>query len=399
MFETLTPLPADPILGLFSVFQQDTKPNKINLTVGVYQDSNGVTPIFSAVKKAEQLMLDQQESKSYVHQSGSAKFVEHISSLLLGGELVESLGERLDTIMTPGGSGALHIGSKLIAMAKPKATIWVSDPTWGNHIPLLQSSGINLDTYAYYDAELKGVNFPKMMAALAQIPEGDVVLLHGCCHNPTGADLTQAQCDEVIELMAQRNLLPFIDAAYLGFGDGLEEDAYLARLAAKKLPEVMIASSCSKNFGVYRERVGAITVITETAQQTAAAQSRLFAAARSAYSMPPYHGGATVGCLLDNPSLKAEWQIELESMRCQMIDIKSQFSKGLNAAQSSIDFNFLNNSKGMFCYLGITTEQILQLRADYGIYLLNNGRINVAGLSEKNLPIMIDRMTKVINAS
>ncbi|MBL4673368.1 MAG: aspartate/tyrosine/aromatic aminotransferase [Arenicella sp.] len=396
MFENINSLPADPILGLNSVFNQDRHPDKINLTVGVYQDSNGATPIFSAVKKAERSLLSEQESKAYLHQSGSAKFVKHIPSLLLGDDLVQQLDARLETVMTPGGSGALHLGAKLVSMSSRSARIWVSDPTWGNHYPLLQSSGLHVETYSYYDAELKGVNFARMMESLSQIPEGDAVLLHGCCHNPTGADLTKPQCDELIELMSKRNLLPFIDIAYQGFGKGLEEDAYLTRLAARTLPEVIIASSCSKSFGVYRERVGAISIITENEKQTAAAQTHVFSAARCSYSMPPYHGGGTIGRLLDDENLKLEWQTELEKIRCEMIETRSELSKGLNAAQNKVDFSFLNNSSGMFCYLGISREQVLKLRSEYGIYLLENGRINVAGISKKNLPVMIDRMSRVI---
>ena len=285
MFEQLNILPADPILGLNQTFQQDKNPNKINLSVGVYQNAKGTTPIFSAVKTAERELLAAQTTKAYAPQAGDPAFIEHMTRLLLGDDLVEQLGDRVATVMTPGGCGALRMNAELLVGSNPNATCWVSNPTWANHFPLLQSAGLTLKTYDYYSAETHGVDFSAMLESLNLIPKGDVVLLHGCCHNPTGADLTQAQWDSVIDVLSERELVPFIDVAYQGFGDSLVDDAYGLRQAVSRLPEVLVASSCSKNFGVYRERVGAALVITATASQTAAAKSHILSAARRCYSI------------------------------------------------------------------------------------------------------------------
>ncbi len=396
MFEQLKTLPADPILGLNQTFLQDPNPSKINLSVGVYQNAEGLTPIFSAVKKAEQELIDAQTTKSYAPQAGAPDFIEFATKLLLGDAITQALGERAATVMTPGGCGALRMGAELLKQSKPSATLWVSDPTWANHYPLLESAGLTLKRYTYYSSETHGVDFDGMLESLSQIPEGDVVLLHGCCHNPTGADLSQAQWDQVITLLGERNLLPFIDTAYQGFGDGLEQDAYGLRQAATKLPEVLIASSCSKNFGLYRERVGAVTVVTQTEAQTGAAKSHILSAARRSYSMSPYHGGGIVGHLLGRENLRAEWQAELENVRKRMNKLRHGLATGLNDAQSKIDFSFVADSKGMFCYLGIPTQDVLTLRSEYGLYLLESTRFNVAGLSEKNLPVIVERVAEVI---
>jgi aspartate aminotransferase len=396
MFEQLNTLPADPILGLNQTFQHDSNTDKINLSVGVYQNAQGATPIFTAVKKAEQQLLDLQTTKAYAPQAGDPAFVEHITKLLLGDELTQSLGDRVAAVMTPGGCGALRMNAELLVQTNPSTTVWVSDPTWANHYPLLQSAGLTLKTYNYYSPKTHGVDFAAMVESLNAIPKGDLVLLHGCCHNPTGADLTQAQWDTVIDILAEREIVPFIDVAYQGFGDSLADDAYGIRLAASRLPEVLIASSCSKNFGVYRERVGAALVITASGVQTAAARSHILSAARRCYSMPPSHGGAIVGHLLGSDSLTQEWRAELESVRTRMNNLRQGLATGLNQAQSKIDFSFVAQSKGMFCYLGIPEQDVLTLRSEFGIYLLESTRINVAGLSEQNLPVIVERVADVI---
>jgi len=396
MFEQLKAMPADPILGLNQAFLSDPNPSKINLSVGVYQDADGQTPIFTAVKKAEQKMIDAQLTKTYAPQAGAPKFLQHISNVLIGEELTEQLGERLTTIMTPGGCGALRMGGELL-VGSGINKLWVSDPTWGNHYPLLQSAGLNLDTYTYYDKTTHGIDFDGMLASLAKIPQGDAVLLHGCCHNPTGADLNDSQWDSVISVLAERNLLPFIDIAYQGFGRGLDDDAYGVRESIKRLPEVIVANSCSKNFGVYRERTGAVMVITSTVESTAAAKSHILTYARRSYSMSPYHGGGIVGYVLDDSQLRQEWKIELEQVRQRMNSLRTGLAQGLNDAQSKIDFSFVQASYGMFCFLGIPLESVLALRSEFGIYLLDSTRINVAGLSERNLPIIIERVAQVLN--
>lgn len=396
MFEHLKALPADPILGLNQTFQQDSNPDKINLSVGVYQNAQGLTPVFTAVKKAEKELLELQKTKSYAPQAGDPAFVEHSTNLLLGSDLAQALGDKVATVMTPGGCGALRMGAELLVSSKPDAVVWVSDPTWANHYPLLESAGLTLKNYAYYNAETRSVDFSAMLEALGSIPQGDVVLLHGCCHNPTGADITSAQWDQVIDVLAERDLVPFIDVAYQGFGDSLDQDAYGIRQAVKRLPEVLIASSCSKNFGLYRERTGSITVVTQSETQTNAARSHILSAARCSYSMSPYHGGGIVGHLLGDDSLTQEWKTELEQVRTRMNNLRIGLAEGLNQAQSKIDFSFVAQSKGMFCFLGIPRADVLMLRSEFSLYLLENTRINIAGLSEENLPVIVERVADVV---
>ena len=397
MFEHIEALPADPILGLNQSFHQDNNPQKINLSVGVYQNANGDTPIFSAVKKAERQLLEKQASKAYIAQAGDAVFLDKITRLLLGDTLVGELGDRISSVATPGGCGALRMSAELLIQANKDARVWVSDPTWANHYPLLESAGLKLSKYSYYDSKSHGINFQSMLDSLMQIPEGDVVLLHGSCHNPTGADLSPEQWDQVIDLLAKQKLTGFFDVAYQGFGDGLIEDAYSVRRAIEKLPEVLICNSCSKNFGLYRERTGAAIVVTQSAKQTNAAKSHIMSAARRSYSMSPYHGTGIVAELLSDESLKNEWQDELESVRNRMNRVRVDLAEGLNSAQTQLDFGFVAQSKGMFCFLGISRDQVLKLRSKYGLYLLESTRINVAGLSQANLEIVVDQVASVLN--
>ncbi|MCL4132275.1 UNVERIFIED_CONTAM: hypothetical protein GTU68_055134 [Idotea baltica] len=398
MFEKIAALPADPILGLNQTFHQDENPNKINLSVGVYQNALGQTPIFTAVKKAEQELLTEQTSKAYIAQAGDAVFLDKISRLLVGDKLIDQLGDRIVAVATPGGCGALRMSAELLMQANSEATVWVSDPTWANHYPLLESAGLKLSSYSYYDQNTNGINFQAMLDSLQRIPEGDVVLLHGSCHNPTGADITNQEWDQIIELMSERRLLPFIDVAYQGFGDGLVDDAYGVRKAIEKLPEVLICNSCSKNFGLYRERTGAVIVVTQSAKQSNAARSHVMSAARRSYSMSPYHGCGIVGHLLSDADLTNEWMLELENVRNRMDRLRIGLSEGLNQAQSKIDFSFVARSNGMFCFLGITREDVLRLRSEHGLYLLESTRINVAGLSEDNLSVVVDRVAQVLTS-
>ena len=396
MFENLSTLPPDPILGLNQEFQQDTNPDKINLSIGVYQDADGWTPIFSAVKKAEQQLLQLESSKAYIAQAGDPDFNRNITRLMLG-DLADSLQDRVATVMTPGGCGALRMGAELLVESRDNSRVWVGDPTWPNHYPLLESAGLALETYTYYDRDTNGIDFDGMLTSIAEIPPGETVLLHGCCHNPTGADLTVDQWDQVVDLLAERDLTPFIDVAYQGFGDGLDQDAYGVRQAVSRLPEVLIAASCSKNFGLYRERTGAIMIVSRNAAETLAARSHVLSAARRSYSMSPYHGGGIVGYLLNDSELEREWRSELEQVRNRMNHLRIGLADGLNQAQSVMDFGFVARSKGMFCFLGIPRDDVLKLRSEYAIYLLESTRINVAGLSENNLPIVIDRVAEVLN--
>lgn len=397
MFQSLGPTPADPILGLNKTFQEDPRTEKVNLSVGVYQDATGQTPVFKAVKKAEEELLSAQTSKSYIPQIGDERFLEESLKLLFGEPLKHSLGDRITAVMTPGGCGALRMLGELLNTVKPGASVWVSDPTWANHYPLLESAGLTLKNYRYYSADLKGVDFSGMLDSLNAIPEGDIVLLHGCCHNPTGADLTREQSDQVVQILQSRNLLPFIDVAYQGFGDGLDADAYLVRKAAQELPEVVIANSFSKNLGLYRERTGVAIVVGQNAKDAHAAGTHIMMAARRSYSMSPYHGGGVAGLVLATPEYRSEWVAELDAIRIRMNKLRNQLVDSLNAAQDVINFDFVARSHGMFCFLGISEQAVLDLRSEYAIYLLNSTRINVAGLSEKNLPVVVERVAQVIN--
>ncbi len=397
MFQSLQATPADPILGLNQQFQQDKNSDKINLSVGVYQDADGNTPVFRAVKAAEAELLELQKSKSYIAQAGDARFLDGSLDLLLGADKVRELGDRVAAVMTPGGCGALRMLAELLVQTNPDSTVWVSDPTWPNHFPLLQSAGLKLEKYAYYDLAKNGIDFDAMLQDIEKIPAGDVVLLHGCCHNPTGADLTPAQWDTVLEVMQRNGHVAFIDVAYMGFGDGLEQDAYGIRRAVDLLPEVIIANSCSKNFGLYRERTGAAIIISDSESATAAAKSHVMAAARRCYSMSPYHGAGIAGLVMSNEAYRQDWIQELGDIRDRMNRLRIDLAEGLNNAQSVMDFSFIAKTHGMFCFLGIPEQVVLDLRSEYAIYLLNSTRINVAGLSETNLPVVVEKVAEVLS--
>lgn len=397
MFEKLDILPPDPILGLSQEFSQSDHPNKVNLAVGVYKTETGNTPIFRAVKNAEKQMLEAQESKVYIAQQGDANYISGMTELLLGKDLMTNLGDRAALIMTPGGCGALRLGAETIIAAKSDATIWFSTPTWGNHYPLLTSAGLAAKEYPYYDKEAGKVDFDNMLNTLKQIPAGDFVLLHACCHNPTGADLTKEQWQQVVDVAEDQGWIPFIDIAYQGFGVSLDEDAYGLRLAAETLPEVVIASSCSKNFGLYRERTGATLIISRNSEESKASLTNAISLMRKNYSMSPFHGGGIVGTILSDDALKADWEAEVAEICAHVKSIRQQFADLLNAKQSVKDFTFITENQGMFSYLGITLEQVRQLRSEYGIYFLDSTRVNVAGLSSANIDYTTDSIAAVLN--
>ncbi len=385
MFKNITTVPPDPIFDLISKFSDDERKEKINLTVGVYQNELGETPIFNAIKEAEKQMLCQQVTKTYTPLSGDPVFIDKIPSLILGEALVKHNTDRICTVMTPGGCGALSSGAELLVNTCDQKTIWMSNPTWGNHYPLFAGAGLGICTYDYVTNYQSGINFNALLDAFSQIPSGQVVLLQAVCHNPTGFDLTRPQWLQLIGLMAKRKLIPFFDLAYQGFGDGLENDAFSVRAAVKELPVVLIASSCSKNFSLYRERTGAITVVTESPQQATAVRSHLLAKARERYSMPPYHGGGVVGYLLSHDILRSQWEQELETARIHINGLRMKLATELNRQQSRKDFSFLTQTKGMFCNLDVSGEVVTQLCRDYGIYMTENARINIAGLSDNNI--------------
>jgi len=397
MFEKLNILPPDPILGLSQEFTQSNHPNKVNLAVGVYKTETGITPIFRAVKSAEKKMLAEQDTKVYIAQQGDANYINGMTELLLGKDLMDSLGDRASLVMTPGGCGALRLGAETIITAKKDATIWFSTPTWGNHYPLLTSAGLQAKEYPYYNIESGKVDFDKMLDTLKQVPAGDFVLLHACCHNPTGADLNKEQWQQVVDVAEDQGWIPFIDIAYQGFGESLDADAYGLRLAAEKLPEVMIASSCSKNFGLYRERTGATLIISRNSEESKASLTNAISLMRKNYSMSPFHGGGIVGTILSDAELTADWKAEVAEICAHVKGIRQQFADLLNAKQDVKDFSFITENQGMFSYLGITLEQVRQLRNEYGIYFLDSTRVNVAGLSSANIDYTTDSVAAVLN--
>lgn len=396
MFEVLPQLAPDPILGLSAAFKQDTNPNKIDLGVGVYKDEEGNTPILTSVAKAQHILLERETSKTYITPQGVPGFIDGMLSLILGEASPVVLANRVAAVQAPGGCGALRIQAELLKRCGEGKTVWVSDPTWANHIPLIGSAGLEIKKYPYFDKETASIKFDEMMDTLRQIEKGDVVLFHGCCHNPTGADLTNAQWDAVLEVAKEREFLPFVDIAYQGFGDGLEEDAYGVRLLVENLPEVIIAASCSKNFGLYRERVGLAAIITETSQTRDIAQAQIQSVARGIYSMPPSYGGALVDIILNDAELKAEWVGEVNEMRDRMRNLRSLLVDKLAENGAQRDFSFVNDQKGMFSFLCITPEQVQKVRAEHSVYFVDSSRVNVAGISLKNVDALAKALVSVL---
>ena len=397
MFESLTSLDADPILGLMAAYRADDNPRKIDLGVGVYKDSQGQTPVMTAVKEAETRILSAQDTKSYVGPAGDADYDELIARLILGESLASSLQGRRCTVQVPGGCGGLRMAAEFIMKANPKARIWVSDPTWPNHVPLLGSAGLTIESYPYYDYQNHAIRFEEMLATLQQANSDDLVLLHGCCHNPCGADLSNEQWHLIKDLALEKGFTVFIDLAYQGLGDGLDEDVFGTRLLAESLPELVVVSSCSKNFGLYRERVGALTVICHSDQQWPAVSSQLAAIARGIYSMPPDHGATIVRIILQDPDLRSSWDRELTEMRDRINGMRATLASRLRDAGVEYDFGFIQREKGMFSFLGINVDQVKRLVDDYSIYLVNSGRINVAGINDSNIDYLVESLTDVLS--
>lgn len=396
MFQSLSALPADPILGLMAAYRADTNPKKIDLGIGVYKDEKGDTTIMSAVKKAEASLLETQITKSYVGPTGSAEYNAVIADLLLGKTLNDSLGKRRVTVQSPGGCGGLRLAAEFLKGANADATVWVSNPTWANHVPLLGSAGLNIKTYPYYDYDSHSVLFDQMADTLKSVPKGDIVLLHGCCHNPCGADLSQAQWQTIKDIALETGFTVFIDLAYQGLGDGLEEDVYGVRLLAQALPELIVVSSCSKNFGLYRERTGAFTLICDSDKTAAIATTQIAAAARAMYSMPPDHGAALVSLILNDPALRTEWDTELAQMRNRINSLRAQFVKSIHGTGVDKDFSFIEREKGMFSFLGVNADQVNTLVNDYSIYLVGSSRINVAGINNSNIDYLASSLAAVL---
>ncbi len=395
MLETLPQVPEDSILGLAAACRADPNPNKVDLTLGVYMNEEGLCPVFDAVRLAQRALVDEETTKVYMPPAGDPVFNLGMQRLVLGADSPALADDRVSSIQTPGGCGALRIGAEIINAAAPGARVWVSDPTWPVHIPLLGSVGLKFETYRYYEPVSHGVNFDAMVADLKRARQGDVVLLHGCCHNPCGADLTLAQWGEIADMAAQQGFLPFVDIAYQGLGDGLEEDAAGLRLLVQRLPEVIIAASCSKNMGLYRERTGATIFASANPASALALRSQAQVAARRIYSMPPAHGALLAGRVLADDGLNANWQDELQAMCRRINGLRTSLVSKLEQCTDR-DFSFIEQEKGMFSFLGLSPEQALALRAEHSVYMLDSSRINVAGVNGANLEYLAEAVGKVL---
>jgi aspartate aminotransferase len=396
MFERLDRVPDDPILGLMAAFRADSAPKKVDLGVGVFRDANGDTPVLDCVRKAEKAVLARQTSKTYVAPAGNAAFNQAMEKLVFGADHPVFTAARLRSIQGPGGCGALRLGAELVRLAAPQATVHVSTPTWANHVPLLTGSGLKLGHYPYYERASGVINFGAMCQALETLPAGDVVLLHASCHNPTGADLSQAQWQELVPLFRRRKLLPYIDMAYQGLGAGQDEDAFGIRLFAAELPELLVAVSCSKNFGLYRERVGVLHFVTDAAAAGVAALSHEVRVARSIYSMPPDHGAAIVNEILGNDALRAGWVSELAVMRERINGLRQQLVAQLRTALPERDFGFIAGQRGMFSLLGLSVAEVQRMRTERHVYMTDDSRINIAGLRADNIEYFAQSVAHVL---
>ncbi len=392
MFENLKPQPADKILALMQMYREDPRDQKIDLGVGVYKNAEGVTPVMRAVKAAEKRILEEQESKAYTGLAGDPAYADAMIGLILGDTVPRG---NIAAVATPGGTGACRQAFELIRMANPSARVFLSNPTWPNHPSILRYLGIETAEYRYFDSETRGVDFDGMIEDLKTANAGDVILLHGCCHNPTGANLNMVQWQEVVNLINERGLVAMIDIAYQGFGDGLEEDAQATRLVASSVKRCLIAASCSKNFGVYRERTGLLMAISDDPAQTALNQSSLAFLNRQNYSFPPDHGARVVTTILNDEALRADWAAELEEVRLSMLGLRQQLADELQRLSGSDRFGFIAQHRGMFSRLGAAPELVEKLRADHGIYMVGDSRLNIAGLNATTVPILAQAIIDV----
>jgi len=395
MLQQLQPLPIDPILGLSAACRADRNPDKVDLTIGIYMDEAGLCPVFEAVRQAQSALQAEEVTKAYMPPAGDEAFNSGIRRLLLGDAGAAGVAGRITSIQTPGGCGALRIGAEVIRAAAPGARVWVSDPTWPVHLPLLGNSGLAFANYRYYDPASHGVDFAGMAADLAQAGAGDVVLLHGCCHNPCGADLAPAQWAEIAAMAERQGFTPFVDIAYQGLADGLDEDAAGLRTLVARLPEVIVAASCSKNMGLYRERTGAAVFICPDTAAADATLGHALAAARRMYSMPPAHGALLAGRVLSDAALEARWREELAAMCARINGLRATLRAALERA-SGADFAFIEKERGMFSFLGLSPPQTARLREEFSVYTLDSSRINVAAVNAGNVDYVARAVAAVL---
>jgi aspartate aminotransferase len=392
MLNDLRPQQTDKILMLMKMFRDDPRPGKIDLGVGVYKNALGNTPIMRAVKAAEQKWWHEEKTKSYVGLAGDPAFADAMINLVLGGCVAR---DQVSAAATPGGTGAIRQALEMVKMANPSATVWVSDPTWPNHLSIISYLGLNMADYRYFDTESRAVNFEGMLTDLSKVQPGDVVLLHACCHNPTGANLTLPQWEEVTAVLQKTGATPLIDIAYQGFGDGLEQDAAGLRMVASQMPEALIAASCSKNFGIYRERTGILMAVAQDTSLHSTIQANLEFLNRQNFSFPPDHGARLVSLIVEDEALCADWKAELEDIRLSMLYLREQLAGELQRLSGSDRFGFLAQHRGMFSRLGATLEQVEELRLKHGVYMVGDSRMNIAGLSTETVPILAKAIVEI----
>ena len=396
IFSQITAAPADPILGLTEAFKADPRTDKVNLGVGIYKDEAGQTPVLKSVKLAEAKLLEEEKTKSYLGIEGVALYNQAVQQLLFGKDNAIIADGRAVTAQAPGGTGSLRVAAEFVLSNTDSKTIWISDPTWANHKNIFETAGLEIKEYSYYRAETHDLDFDAMMTDLQQASEGDLVLLHGCCHNPTGIDLNINQWQQVAKLCAEKGLVPLFDFAYQGFGSGIEEDAQGLRAVAAVVPELLVANSFSKNFGLYNERIGAVTLVAKDSESAVRAFSQVKRTIRANYSNPPAHGAMIVSTILNDVELNALWQQELTEMRQRIASMRTLFVESLKAEGVDRDFSFISRQNGMFSFSGLNKEQVARLKDEFGVYIVGSGRISVAGMTKTNMPVICKAIAKVL---
>lgn len=396
LFATIEMAPRDPILGITEAFNADKNPNKINLGVGVYYDDNGKVPLLECVRKSETLLMEKLAPRTYLPIDGLAAYDKAVQELVFGADSAVVQAKRAITVQAIGGTGALKLGADFLQRFSPNSQVWISDPSWENHRALFESAGFVVNNYPYYDSATRGVNFAGMLSALKTMPSGSIVLLHACCHNPTGADLTDSQWTEVIQVVTQRGLIPFLDMAYQGFGDGIDADGKVVRLFAEAGGPLFVSNSFSKSFSLYGERVGALSIVAVSAEEAARVLSQLKRVIRTNYSNPPLHGGQVVAMALATPELRALWEKELAVMRIRIREMRQLLVKKLKEKSPNHDFDFVIEQRGMFSYSGLTKSQVDRLRDEFSIYAIDTGRICVAALNSRNIDSVAEAIATVL---
>jgi aromatic-amino-acid transaminase len=396
LFSAIEMAPRDPILGVTEAFNADKNPNKVNLGVGVYYDDNGKVPLLECVRKAEAQLMEKATPRTYLPIDGLAAYDKAVQELVFGADSAVVQEKRAITAQALGGTGALKLGADFLKRFSPNSQVWISDPSWENHRALFETAGFTVNNYPYYDATTRGVNFAGMLDALRAMPAGSIVLLHACCHNPTGADLTDGQWSEVINVVTTRGLIPFLDMAYQGFGDGIAEDGKVVRQFAEAGGPLFVSNSFSKSFSLYGERVGALSIVAVSAEEAARVLSQLKRVIRTNYSNPPVHGGQVVATALSTPELRQTWENELAGMRVRIREMRKALVEKLKQKAPAHNFDFVIEQRGMFSYSGLTKQQVERLRTEYSIYAVDTGRICVAALNSKNIDTVVDAIAKVL---